>query len=338
MQLPAGSVQAAYFGGNSSKWVPPAAFGAELRKATFEVGDSVAVFVRRQGLWVEDGQVTTVLHKPTIVDGGIEMPIGSVQVMYDDKSMAKWVPPAAFDQELRAQRPWSADELAQAEYAVPEPQKAAPAPKAKAAFWNACCFVFMTRPEVAGPSSPKGASGEADPAADAESFLVAGPKTKSVMRSGFLGRYRIVGEHQERPKYQNASGAIMFFDGHWKMNSKDDTLHWCYEVLRCTDYATPPPGPWTAWRFFSKDAPDLTVSHASEADKFVVSGAAGSKAIRGVNGRYMQVGEHNEKPLYRNDNGAVIYFDSYWKLNEREDNVLAWRFSVRGSDGDEPPL
>jgi len=367
LEMPAGSVLVGYDDGSHAKWVPPAAFGVELRRADFVEGDKVSVYCRSMGLWVADGLVMQVLSEAAVVDSGLSMPAGAVKVAYANETKAKWIPPEEFGKELQAQRQWSVDNLEDelndtlsAERVVPELEVETlevPVPLAATEASEALNEAEIT--DVSAPVSPASASpispsqkfnnnlrrslsrlgsvvSLADDAMEEEeedddAYIVSAAPG---IESRFAGRYRLVGEHRELPKYKNAQGAIIYCDGHWKMNIKDDTLHWCYES-RGPPGDAPPSGTWTAFRFYGNGkASGPQVAKAAEAELFAVSGATGTG--RAVNGRYTQVGEHNDYPKYKNRRGAIIFFDGYWKMNER-DNVLAWRYSVKGELGPQPP-
>lgn len=174
---------------------------------------------------------------------------------------------------------------------------------------------------AAGEASACSADAEED--ADHDAYIVSGA---TGVASGVLGRYRRVGEHKDMPKYRNEHGAVMYFDEHWKMNSKDDMLHWCYEV-RGAAGNQPPVQAWTVYHFYGNSScPVPVVARASDVEVLAVSGVVGS--YRAVNGRYVEVGKHNEKPKYKNRSGAIIFFDGYWKMNHKDD-VLAWRFAAK---------
>eukprot|EP00427_Karlodinium_veneficum_P004298 CAMPEP_0169171638 /NCGR_PEP_ID=MMETSP1015-20121227/62850_1 /TAXON_ID=342587 /ORGANISM="Karlodinium micrum, Strain CCMP2283" /LENGTH=186 /DNA_ID=CAMNT_0009244905 /DNA_START=81 /DNA_END=641 /DNA_ORIENTATION=- len=56
------------------------------------------------------------------------------------------------------------------------------------------------------------------------------------------GRYMQNGTHFGRPKFKQVDGdAIVYFDGHWKMNDVDSTAEWYYEA---PDGPRPPAGTW----------------------------------------------------------------------------------------------
>jgi len=333
LSMPEGSVRVLYDDCGSAKWVPPAAFGTELKQADFMVGDAVSVRCRSMGLWVTDGLVVEVLTESTEVDGGFTMPAGSVKVTYANGDMAKWVPPEAFSEELQAQRQWSGDveDVEEASPEASELERASVAAEKAGSFARSFSRLIPTMSFLAAREVPARA-GDAEVDGDDDAYIVSG---SAGVASGVLGRYRRVGEHNDWPKYRNEHGAIMYFDEHWKMNSKDDTLHWCYEV-RGAAADQPPAQSWAAYRFYGDSScPVPTVARAADVEVLAVSGVVGSG--RAVNGRYVEVGVHNDRPKYRNRGGAIVFFDGYWKMNDRDD-VLAWRFAVKdGVAAPRPP-
>jgi len=335
LSMPAGSVKVLYDDCGSAKWVPPAAFGTELKQADFMVGDAVSVHCRSMGLWVTDGLVVEVLSECAEVDGGFAMPAGSVKVTYANGDMAKWVPPEAFSEELQTQRQWSGD-VEGAEGAggvgVEASELQAASVTAEKAVSFARSFSRLIPMGLLASQEVPTRAGDVENDGDDDAYIVSGSAS---VASGVLGRYRRVGEHKDRPKYRNEHGAVMYFDEHWKMNSKDDTLHWCYEVRGAAD-DQPPTQAWAAYRFYGDGrCPVPTVARATDVEVLAVSGVVASG--RAVNGHYVEVGTHNDRPKYKNRSGAIVFFDGYWKMNDRDD-VLAWRFAVKdGVAASQPP-
>jgi len=338
--MPAGSVKVLYGNLSSAKWIPPAEFGMELKQADFMVGDGVSVLCRSMGLWVSDGLVVDELLETNVVDGGLTMPAGSLKVTYASGNMAKWIPPETFSEELRVQRPCSGEgeedqsSTVNAEGDEPETLEASDPTESPAAAHPPSSIVrSLSRllPVMSFVSNQE-ASVQVDDDDEGDAYIVSGA---SGVASSFLGRYRRVGEHNDRPKYRNQHGAILYFDEHWKINSKDDVLHWCFEV-RAAAGDQPPTQDWAVYRFYGdRSSPVPTVTRAADLEVLAVSGVMGS--ARTVNGRYVEAGLHNEKPKYKNSSGAIIFFDGYWKMNDRDD-VLAWYFSVKdGGAGPLPP-
>jgi hypothetical protein len=240
LPMPAGASKVLYGDGGSAKWVPPEAFGAELKHADFAEGDAVSVFCRSMGLWVADGLVVEVLSERATVDGGMALPAGSVKVTYASGDMAKWIPPAAFGMEVRAQRQWSGEIVPDQSIAVwsAELQEvSAPSAEAPRAFSFARSLSRLI------PVSKH--SDNADESDDV--YIVSG---QAGVCSSVLGRYHRVGEHQERPKYRNKRGAVIYFDGYWKMNAKDDVQHWRYEVRGTAADLLPPAEGWAVYHFY----------------------------------------------------------------------------------------
>lgn len=324
VQMPAGSVKVLYERNGRSKWIPPASFGEEIRKADFQLGDRVSVFCRGKGLFVSDGVIVQVLAAPAVVEGGLGMPEGAVKVIYESGSSTKWIPPESFDRELDSIRDWVPQDLidggADTWEVVPPPSGNTGLQKQTASTPD-CCFAFLFLRR--GPQAPK---------ADEESeddYTVSGLTKQG---RGLSGRYLKVGVHNEMPKYKNRKGCIIYFDGYWKLNGKDDVLHWSYGV-RGAHGELPPSGAWQPFKF-STEAP-LSVQKASDVELFHVSGLAWAGAIG--NGRYVEVGSHNDRPFYTNNKGAAIYFDGYWKLNFKGDK-LAWQYGNKSASGQEPPF
>mmetsp|Transcript_34961 Transcript_34961/g.88882 ORF Transcript_34961/g.88882 Transcript_34961/m.88882 type:complete len:507 (+) Transcript_34961:100-1620(+) len=337
--MPAGAVKVVYDDCSAVKWVPPAAFADELKHADFMVGDAVSVLCRSMGLWVADGLVVEVLQESAAVDGGLPMPAGSVKVTYANGDMAKWIPPEVFSKELRAQRQWICEGLedhsriADAEDAGRATLETTAQKETSIAATKVSSFMrsfsrLMPIMGMVGEASAR----NPDVDDDEDAYFVSGA---AGVASSVLGRYRRVGEHSDRPKYRNEQGAVIYFDEHWKMNVKDDMLHWCYEV-RGMAPCQPPVQAWAAYHFYGDSSyPVPTVARAADVELLAVSGVNGP--ARAVNGRYMQAGMHNEQPKYKNSSGAIIFFDGYWKMNDRDD-VLAWRFAVKDTAaGSQPP-
>jgi hypothetical protein len=269
--------------------------------------------------------VVEVLLESTSIDNGLAMPAGSVKVTYANGEMAKWVPPEAFSVELRAQRQWSSSDADESS----EPSGSLVAGQKTISFAKSFSTLF---PSMGLGSGLEAAASTPDDDVDDDAFIVSGP---AGVARGVLGRYRKVGEHKDRPKYRNQHGAVIYFDEYWKMNVKDDVLHWCYEV-RASAEEQPPTQAWAVYHFYGDSAcPAPTVARAADVELLAVSGVAG--AGRAVNGRYVQAGMHNDMPKFKNSSGAIVFFDGYWKMNDRDD-VLAWRFATKEvAAGQEPP-
>jgi len=257
LPMPAGAVKVLYDDCGFTKWVTPSAFGVELKHADFRVGDSVSVFCRGKCVWITDGLVVKVLSTRAVVDGGLDMPAGSVLVTYASGDMAKWIPPAEFPEELQAHR----------------------------------------------PGSGKGGEGAQDHSSlveaeslidvDEDAYVVSGD---AGVASSILGRYCRVGEHRDRPKYRNEHGAIIFFDGYWKMNVKDYALHWCYEVPGATGNQ-PPVQTWVASSFYCGDdmCPVPTVARAADVEVC-------SDGPKGANRRR-----------------AIVFVEDRWTMSDQDD-------------------
>jgi len=339
LPMPAGAVKVLYNQGCYAKWIPPAAFGEELKRADFMAGDAVSVFCPDMGLWLADGLVVEVLSENSTVDGGSAMPAGSVKVVYASGNASKWIPPDASVEQLRPQRQWSGEGMddqsltADGTNAGPaalgrsEPKEASVAAQmADNLVRSFSHFIMGCIGSQTAPQDFIGSDGDDD-----DAYIVSG--AAGIPRS-ILGRYRRVGEHGDRPMYRNEHGAIIFCDEHWKMNSQDDTSHWCYEVKAATG-DLPPTEAWEACQLNGgSTGPVPTVTNAVDVEVLVVSGAIGPS--RAVNGRYGEVGWHNARPKYKNGSGAIVFFDDCWKINPRDD-VLAWNFWVNDAVGSQPP-
>jgi len=59
------------------------------------------------------------------------------------------------------------------------------------------------------------------------------------------GSYSFECNHKGRPLFKNDSGAIIYFNEFWKMNSSYKVTSWLYGVASATG-PLPPVGPWTA--------------------------------------------------------------------------------------------
>jgi len=328
LHLPAGAVKVLYDDAGYAKWIPPAAFSAELKHADFIVGDDVSVLTPNTGIWATDGSVVEVLAESATVDG-VAMPVGSVKVTYAGGDMARWIPPEAFQKELRAQRSWSGEGSADQPGMDAGPAVLDVSPSKASAMAAHVADSLVRTFSFLSPIMGSGYTDDADD--DDDAYIVS---SMSGLARSIPGRYRRVGECNWKPKYCNERGAIIFFDDHWKMNVKDDTLHWCYEVRGSTE-EYPPAQAWQAYHLFGDSGcPVPTLARASEIEVLAVSGVTGP--ARGVNGRYVEVGYHNMRPKYQNRSGAIIYFDDYWKMNNRND-MLAWHFGVKDATGLKPP-
>mmetsp|Transcript_59194 Transcript_59194/g.150335 ORF Transcript_59194/g.150335 Transcript_59194/m.150335 type:complete len:277 (+) Transcript_59194:64-894(+) len=213
--MPAGAVKVIYDGTKSAKWVPPEAFGEEIREADFQIGDGVSVFVRSKGLWSSDGFVEQVLEEAATVDE-VSMPAGAIRVIYQNKEYAKWIPPELFGDEVKVLRSYVPENVDELVYSVPS---------------------------ALGAEKPAAAAADED-----DAYIVS--KVAGAGRA-VGGRYVRAGVHNERPKYKSGSGGIIFFDFWWKMNVKDDVLQWCYEVKTATGEEMPC-GTWNCTRFYNK--------------------------------------------------------------------------------------
>jgi len=80
---------------------PPTACFSE-----FCVGDPRDVFSRHYGEWLCDGIVVLVLEEAMTIKEGSRMPAGAVVVTYINGECSKWVPPEAFEAELRRGGVW----------------------------------------------------------------------------------------------------------------------------------------------------------------------------------------------------------------------------------------
>jgi len=336
LPMPAGSVKVIYDNRTYAKWIPPAEFGAEVKHADFVVGDVVTMLLPGSGVWVTDGLVEEVLLESTLVDGGLDMPVGSVKVTCSNGDSVRWIRPEAFSEELKAQRQWSDEDMEeQSEKADPneagpkavvEPSEPSVARQVAGGLVRRLSRLLPPIMVLLGGSDVEDDEEEEDD----DAFIISGILG---LPRNIPGRYRRVGELNWKPKYQNERGAVIFFDEYWKMNTKDDTMHWCYEV-READGEQPPAQTWSAYHLFHGSNSVPTLEKAEDVEMIIVSGITGPR--RAVNGRYAEVGWHNSRPKFKNRKGAIIFFDDYWKLNNRDD-VLAWQFGVKEAVGSDPP-
>jgi len=97
-----------------------------------------------------------------------------------------------------------------------------------------------------------------------------------------MGNYDCAGLWNERRKYRNDLGAVIYFDHGWKINA-DGSI-------------------------------DPKQSHYSHDEVLVRDSDIGF-----MNGLYRSVDFLNGRKKFRNSKGAVIYFDQTWKMNRRDD-------------------
>lgn len=59
-------------------------------------------------------------------------------------------------------------------------------------------------------------------------------------------------------------------------------------------------------------------------------------AAESCNGIFVYQGNHKGKPLFKNENGAIMYFNEFWKMSSSY-KVTAWNYAVTTATGPVPP-
>lgn len=246
----------------------------------FSEYDSVSVLSRGQGIWYRDGVVLKILDSHGAVEEGADMPAGSIKVVYDSESVVKWIPPHCLDAEVscldfekgdavsvfcRQMGLWVADGVVVEllpERATVEDGLTLPAGAVKVIYENnksvkwvppemfQCELKRRVTPEKLSRLVDLGLGSKA-----AGDFLVVGVAGKG---EAVNGHYRLVGTYNERPKYQNSRGAIIYFDGYWKINDTSDTLAWRFMVKSATG-PEPPTGEWSPHGYICSSSTPPTV-------------------------------------------------------------------------------
>lgn len=77
------------------------------------------------------------------------------------------------------------------------------------------------------------------PAPAPEYMVYGGPTREAESGESICGRYKHVGEHEGKPKFQQDDGAaILFFKNGWKINCVDDVSSWCVSQVGVSEEPT----------------------------------------------------------------------------------------------------
>ena len=155
------------------------------------------------------------------------------------------------------------------------------------------------------------------------------------------GDYHYEGQHNDRPSYIKTvgSGSIQMTRQHWYLNTMNTASSAQYREPLSQH---PPEGQWMPEDCDCSDPPPFVSACESGCDYFV-SGAGGKGAS--CNGNYTSVGQLNNRSRYEHDsgNGALLFFEHYWKLSTREllqeSDLQNWHYSVyTPGASQQPPL